>query len=276
VDTELGRFCLPVSGRAVVLRQPSGAEELLLREAAPGPAADGALALALAGRLGRANDGEPLDWGGLAVTDLDALVLRLRRALIGDRIRADIFCPAPGCGRRFDIDFGVEAFLAHHAPQTAPARVGGWVAIPADEPGWFVLARATGERGSVSFRLPTVHDQLAAVGAPDGADELARRCLRRADVPARVRRRVEALMEALAPSLAGDLRAACPECGEPVPVYFDARRFCLQELRDRAAFVYQDVDALARRYHWTENEILALPQVRRAAYAELARQAGGA
>ncbi len=55
---------------------------------------------------------------------------------------------------------------------------------------------------------------------------------------------------------------------------FAARWFCLTELRKRAAFVYQDVDVLARRYHWSERAILALPSARRAAYAELARRGG--
>jgi hypothetical protein len=61
-----------------------------------------------------------------------------------------------------------------------------------------------------------------------------------------------------------------------VTVHFDPRRFCLRELRDRARFVYDDVDVLARRYHWSERAILTLPAARRASYAELARQAGAA
>ena len=55
---------------------------------------------------------------------------------------------------------------------------------------------------------------------------------------------------------------------------FDARWFCLRDLRQKAAFIYQDVDLLARRYHWSEAEILALPRARRAAYVDLARQSG--
>ena len=83
-------------------------------------------------------------------------------------------------------------------------------------------------------------------------------------------------MEAMAPSLSCDLQGLCPECASTVTVQFDARWYCLRELRERAAFIYQDVDILARRYHWSEMEILSMPHVRRAAYAELARQAEGA
>jgi len=79
-------------------------------------------------------------------------------------------------------------------------------------------------------------------------------------------------METMAPSLSGDLQGTCPECGVEVVVYFDTRQFCLRELRDRAAFIYQDIDLLARRYHWSETDILTMPHVRRTNYAELARQ----
>jgi len=267
-ETEAARFALPVSRRVVVLRPPRGSEDLLLLEAARTPAGDAALALALARRLARAAEAEPLDWNDLPVTDLDALVMRLRQLLIGDRIRADVACPAIGCGRRIDLAFGIEDFLAHHGPE--PAK---WPTEPDDEPGWF---RPIESAERVSFRLPTVADQLAVIGRPAADDELARRCVRPADVPARLRHRVEEAMESLAPSLCGDLNGVCPECGAEVVVEFDARWYCLRELRDRAAFLYQDVDLLARRYRWTERDILALPHGRRAAYAELARRVEGA
>jgi hypothetical protein len=277
VDTELGRFRLPVSGRVVALRQPSGAEDLLLLEAARTPGGDAALALALASRLARSVESDPVDWSKLSVTDLDALVLRLRQALIGDRVRADIACPAPGCGRQIDIDFGIEEFLTHHTPQADGSTDGSWTLEAGDEPGWFCLAGAADdpELLRISFRLPTATDQLGVTGQPGAENKLARECIRPADVPARLLRRVESAMEALAPSLSSDLQGLCPECGNTVIVRFDARRFCLGELRNRAAFVYQDVDVLARRYHWSETAILALPHLRRAAYAELARQVGG-
>jgi hypothetical protein len=89
---------------------------------------------------------------------------------------------------------------------------------------------------------------------------------------ARRRSRVEAAMAALAPPLAGPLRGRCPHCARPIEAWFEARLYCLQELRDRARFVHDDVDTLAERYHWSERAILNLPQVRRAQYVERARQ----
>jgi hypothetical protein len=288
-EIELGRFRLPVSGRLVALRQPSGAEDLLLAEAARTRGGDIAIAMGLAGRLVRAVEGEPLDWSSMSVTDLDALVLRLRQAVIGDRIVADIACPALGCGRRIDIDFGVEAYLAHHTPKAGRTQFRGWKLEPTEEPGWFCLAKVPKSPGAsaagptdgadaerVRFRLPTAADLLGIAGRPVSEGELASRCLRPVDLPARLRRHAEAAMEAMAPSLSGDLLGVCPECGSTVTIEFDARWFCLQELRDRATFIYQDVDLLARHYHWSEAEILSMPHIRRAAYAELVRQAAGA
>ncbi len=287
-ESELRRFRLPVSGRIVALRQPGGAEDLLLAEAPRTPSGDAALALTLAGRLVRAVEGASLEWGGLPVTDLDTVVLRLRQALIGDCIRADVACPAPACGRRIDIQFSIEDFLAHHVPQAARAEDRDWTHSLADEPGWFCLAKATAGLGTaaadaadgadldrVRFRLPTVGDLLAAAGEPVAETALAVRCIQPVEVPDWVRRRAEEAREMMAPSLCGDLQGVCPECGDTVTVQFDARWYCLRELRDRAAFVYQDVDLLARRYHWSEAEILAIPHARRAAYAELARQEWG-
>jgi hypothetical protein len=292
ITAVLARFRLPVSGLAVELCQPTGAEDLLLVEASQG---DPGLALALVQQIARSSDGMAVEWSGLCVSDLDVLLLRLRQALLGDSIRAEIGCRATGCGYRIDVSFNIDAYLAHHAPIGNTMQIRGWSVSPSDEPGWFCLSRQTPpvfdlpnagpssgaalaatdgrpEQIHVLFRLPTVIDQISVAGHPDAEWELARRCIRPGNIPSRLRRPVEAAMKALAPSLSGDLVALCPECGSQMTVYFDARRFCLQELRNRAAFVYEDIDVLAWRYRWSEREILALPNSRRTSYAELARQ----
>ena len=283
---------LPVSGCHVILRQPTGAEDLLLLEATGD---DTALALELAEHLAWPTGGGKLDWPNLTVTDLDALIMRLRQSVIGDRLRADLTCQSSGCGKRIDIAFGINEYLAHRRPGRPRAR-SSWTIEPDEEPGWFLLMAAAkkarkmvpaphvpaggldaSERsptpdGPVAFRLPTAADQLAIAGDQQGVDELARRCIRPAGISPRLRRLVEDAMETLAPSLSGDLRGTCPECGAEVIVHFYAREFCLRELRNKAAFLYQDIDLLARRYHWAERDILTMPHVRRTNYAELARQ----
>lgn len=269
---EVARFQLPVSGRAIALRQPTGLEDLRLVEAMRG---DTALALDLAGCLAFAEDGEGLDWAVLSATDLDAFVLALRRALIGDRILAETTCRAANCGSRVDVSFMIRTYLARYRPSRAPLQLRSRrIAARDDRPGWYDIA-ADG-RAALSFRLPSGADQLAVEGQRDAANVLARRCLEPDGAPVTLRRIAEKAMARLAPSLANDLAGACPECGALVQVHFDPRYFCLRELRQRARFVYDDIDLLAQRYHWSERDIVALPAARRASYAEMVRRVAAA
>lgn len=251
-------FRLPVSGIDVVLRPPAGVDDVLLAEAG---AHDAHLALALLERLAVPLAGEPVDWALVPIPDLDAAMLRIRQMVLGDHLRAEVICRAQGCGARIDIAFRISEYLAHHQPKSARG------VVPGDEPGWFRLADA-----AVTFRLPSGADQAAVTHAADSAAALAQRCVRPSDVPLRVRRRVEAAMETLAPSLYNDLEGVCPECSATVSVPFDPQRYVLRELSSRAASCYQEIHLLASHYHWSEQEILALPQPRRARYAELIHQ----
>ena len=274
-DRICARFVLPVSGLRVALTSPTGEEDLLLSEYG---GSDTTLALSLAQRLARADDDGDAAvpaWSELPAADLDVLLLRLRQALIGDRITGDLYCRDPQCGSRVDISFSIEAYLAHHRPRPVGSGRRGWrVAASAAEPGWFVFtppgASADAASSGLRFRLPTVADQIHAVRAPDPEAALIRLCIQPPNAAAPLRRRAETAMEALAPLLSGELQGQCPDCGANVAAHFDPRRYCLRELRESARFVYADIDLLARRYHWDEESILGMPSVRRAVYAEMA------
>ena len=88
-------FKLPVSGAGILMRQPSGAEDLLLVEAG---GADAALAISLLSRVAQAADGCAVDWESVPATDIDAALLRLRQIVFGDALRADVICRVAGCG----------------------------------------------------------------------------------------------------------------------------------------------------------------------------------
>jgi hypothetical protein len=262
----IGRFALPVSGAVATLYPPTGAEDLLLAEH---EVEDPALALGLAQRLAEADPA--VDWAGLPVPDIDTLIVRLRQALIGDRVVAEVVCGNAGCAQRVDISFSIGAYLTHHRPRPRIGRGRKWSLVPSTEhPGWYVLRLSDAE--TVSFRLPTLADQFAVFGLRDGTSGLAARCIRPHDLPGRMRARAEAAMAALAPPLVGPLQGHCPHCQTPIAARFEARLYCLQELRERARFIYDDIDVLAERYHWSERAILTLPHARRVSYVERARQ----
>lgn len=259
---------LPVSRRMVALKNARGAEDLLLLTAHGG---ETRLALELAVRLTRDLEGTPLDWGQMCASDLDAFMLRLRQIRIGDVVRSDVECSTPDCRQRVDISFAIGEYLNYYRPAGLRSAERRWTLKAADDSGWYSLSPKSGS-ASIQFRLPTPNDQLAVAGRSDAEAELARRCLRPVGVPAWLKRRAEIVMEALAPSLSNDLTGTCPTCAGRVAAYFDARGYCLRELRNRAAFLFEDIDLLARRYHWPEQDILSLPSARRAAYVELARR----
>jgi hypothetical protein len=264
----MSRFRLPVSGLEVVLRQPAGADDVLLAEA--DRLAPSSVAQAVVEALARPIDGGALDWSAVTLTDLDAAVLAIRRLVLGNRVESSARCgtagePDPdgpaaaiGCGAQIDLGFRITDYLAQHRPRL-PRGV-----TRCDDPAWFRIDGA-----AVRFRPPTNADLAAIAAEPDGERELARRCIDPCEVPVRLRRRIEAAMEAIAPSLYGELEGACPECGATVAIAFDPQRYVVEELRQRAAFVFEEVHLIAERYQWSEEMILTLPRARRARYAEL-------
>ena len=80
-------------------------------------------------------------------------------------------------------------------------------------------------------------------------------------------------MDRMAPELSTTIRAHCPACATPLEAHFPIVRTVLAELRQGAAGLHDDIDLIARAYHWPQTEILALPQDRRKAYVARIRHA---
>jgi hypothetical protein len=248
-------FRLPVAGVDVHVGLPTGADDVVLLEAGD---LDLGVAVMLLDRVVRRVDELPVEWSALTMTDVDVLLLCLRRRVFGDRLVAEVVCAAPTCAARVDINFSITDYLDQNRPRRGRK-------VAAIDDAWFRLDDVGAE-----FRLPLVGDQLAASSAPHPEKELLRRCVRPPDLTRGERRRVETAMEAMSPSVASDLQGTCPECGAPITTFFDPLTYTLRELREQASYVYEDVCAIAELTHWSEAEILSLPGSRRARYAELA------
>ncbi len=246
---------LPVSGAVLTVHEPTGADEVFVVETALAPLP---ALLELASRVTSSDAGGPLDWASLPATDLDAAALVIRRSWIGDTIRTDALCPAPGCRERIDVSFGIGDYLGHHRPR----RPRGVTQTP--DADWFTLARA-----QVRFRIPTVADLLAVSSASQPAQALAGRCVEAPEVSRALARRLDHALAALAPSLDDLLGGVCPACGHPVTMRFDPLSYTLAELRNVFSGVYLEIHALAATYRWPEETILALPRGRRRRYASV-------
>jgi hypothetical protein len=79
---------------------------------------------------------------------------------------------------------------------------------------------------------------------------------------------VESAMETLDPMAEITLRSTCPDCGGPVVGTLDPFGLIVAAM-DRHGGIFLEIDRLARAYHWSEGEILALPAMRRRHYLAL-------
>jgi hypothetical protein len=76
-------------------------------------------------------------------------------------------------------------------------------------------------------------------------------------------------MEAAAPQVDLTLAAHCPECEREFAVPFDLPGFFLGECKTSRELLYREVHYLAYHYHWSEQEIMALPREKRRTYITL-------
>lgn len=184
----------------------------------------------------------------LPVEERDRRLLERRAALFGPTMVAVSTCPECGCA----VDVAVR---------------GG-----SDEPGPAVVRVDVGD-GPVDVRMPTSLDLAAIAGCPDVASAralLVRRLLDAEDPAPELVRAAEAELDRSAGVSAGLVEVGCPDCAASWSVELDVAAFIWRELEVLAGRLLRDVDVLARRYGWSEREILGLSPDRRAFYLELA------
>lgn len=188
----------------------------------------------------------------LALGTRDRLLMRLRARLLGEALTARQRCG--GCGEDFEIDFTADQVgLAPRADdESLPEAPAGSLSY---------------RRRSFAVRALCLGDMIAAESA--GGVEAAREILaaRTApEAPAEALGRLAETLEALDPAADTVVEAACPQCGAAQELRLDPAAFVWEELAARAPRILRDVAELARIYHWSEREILAMPASRRAFY----------
>jgi hypothetical protein len=129
--------------------------------------------------------------------------------------------------------------------------------------------------GSLDLRAPTARDLRAVAHHRDkraAARALLARCtdgLDPAELDDPALEELGQRVEALDPAALVSFALACPDCGHRWSAAIDVAEAVWSELRLAAERILTDVDALARAYGWTEDEILRLSPARRAAYLQL-------
>jgi len=144
--------------------------------------------------------------------------------------------------------------------------------------------RLAAEGYDVSFRALTGADvEAAAVAGEFGAARrlLAERAVievRRegeqvaaSDLPGAVVDELSHALGELDPGAEVLLDLECPACAQRWSAPFDPGGFLWADASARARRLMVEIDALARAYGWSEQDVLAVPPARRSAYLELAR-----
>jgi hypothetical protein len=210
----------------------------------------------------------------LLVADRNYLLLRLRQATFGDRVRANLFCPWPDCGEHVSVDFSIADLPVEQAAHRAPLHT------------MTLCARDDGPPTDVTFRLPNGADQeevsaLLASNEAAALTVLLSRCITRigphespdepriAALPATARADIERRMEELAPKVGQAMDITCAECGRGFTAPFDIQRFFFGDLRTDDDLLYREVHYLAYHYHWGEDEIMQLTRDKRQKYIEV-------
>lgn len=256
------------------LRPLSGADEAFLLEAEEGlsraETVSGVLSRCLR-RIGKIAPVSLNDVRGLSVGDREALLLHLRRLSFGRRLSAVAHCPAVACGEPMDLEFEVDDLLV---PQSAAERPFGEARLGNG-----------GEAFTATFRVPTGADQeavasLARADVGDAVATLIDRCvlgLADADgMPVPMQKALPLLQEGLPPLMSESdpqaeirLSLSCPACDHPFEAIFDTADYLTSELSARGRTIFDEVHLIARRYHWSEAEILSLDVGRRRRYLSL-------
>jgi uncharacterized protein (UPF0212 family) len=206
------------------------------------------------GILGRADP--TIDAAALTLGQRDAMLLAVRAQLSGPRLEFVSACPA--CGTVLEMTLRAEqiglGLVAQPAPQTRQIRAGdALIAVAPLTAGALAAAEALDDPASARLLLL----KAAAPEAPEDDAVLSA---------------VEAAVEAMDPAVETGLDWSCPACAARWSEAVDVAALLAGEIAVRSRAVLADVATLARAFHWSERDILALPAERRRFYLEAVQQ----
>ena len=189
----------------------------------------------------------------LSIGDRERLLLHLCAENFGRKLRCQAHCVQ--CGEQVDGQVSIDELLVE---PTADPRA---------------AYELSAKGGQLRFRLPRGGDQeLVAPVVNRDLDEacelLVERCLIDAGEdldPRSVRETLEEKFADLDPQAETLVQLICPSCESTTEIFLDASTLVFERIAG-AGRLLDEVDSIARSYHWSEREILALSTARRRAY----------
>jgi hypothetical protein len=204
-------------------------------------------------------------WLDLSLGQRDARLLQLHARLFGHALQGVATCPACQSAVELALDCGTLQVSVGETPVMAE-RV--------------LDLHPTGRDMVIRFRPVHCADLLALQSCRDIAAarrQLLARCVIAVDgkeavdvagFSSDVQAELAAAMAAADPQADLQFDCVCPECAHRWQPLFDIATFLWQELHAWALRLLRDVDILARAYHWSESDIVAMSPRRRQAYLE--------
>ena len=204
----------------------------------------------------------------LSVGQRDAYLLWLRENTFGTQL--DSLASCPHCQEQLEFSL-----------TTTDLRVTDLASVP--DPAQPQVHHCQVDDLALQFRLPTSVDLAAVISLTNpvaARRHLAQRCLVQAQQQGQALD-LEVIPEDAIATLSDQLSAAdpqaellldldCPACGHHWQVLFDIVEFFWNELAAQAQRLLLEVHRLARFYGWREADILAMTNLRRQYYLELA------
>lgn len=259
--------------REAVLRGLTGYDEALIADSAPSasPAAiASALIAAAVKRIGGIEPITPELAGRLTVGDRERLILAMCIMAVGNEVELVARCPSKTCGAMTEASLRLSEFLRTR-PRTAPEFCNE------------LVIAGPGGRWKFVVRPPTGADQeKACLGGLDAARVLMRDCVLELTDPAGCAVEARNMPSEIGPALSDALSALdptaesmtsifCPSCGTEMNAMLDGLSLLRSSLLGSP---YGEVYSMARAYHWSEADILAMPLVRRRQYLAIAENMG--
>lgn len=199
----------------------------------------------------------------LPLGERDRRLFVLREAWFGHDLASQSACPA--CGERVELNVTTDMFT--HPPSPGPPRrterLSNGREVEVRALTTRDLRAVAGMKDPVAARWSLLRSTVRVVPRPigdsGGEEELSTGELEEGGLRA----------SALDPRAEILLDVICPRCIVTWQVSFDIAARLVSDLRDAAERLIEQVDRIARVYHWSEQEILDLPGSRRQRYLDL-------
>lgn len=257
--------------RLVELREPTGNDQALLAEMGTTAPVHGVSALieSLVLRIGE-DVPMPDELARLTVGDRERLLLAVCSRLLG--AATDLVVACPSCMSVVEVPIRFRDLVSAQ-PESSDRRCvlatrdGNWAAE---------VAPPTGEDLERTLGLGQRSARLLLEACLTALFDAQGQAVGREDLPEDCEAELAEKLLALDPLAECRIAVECPHCAQSFETLLDGYAL-LKGAFGNASALYGDVYRMARAYHWSEADILALPLAKRAQYLAIATagEAGG-